>query len=126
MAEPDEKAAVLQQVPPQPASDTSNKKLPDRVEAMYDCDGDEDDELSFVSGEIIAVDGKLLFIENNFTVRARIEKIDSWVLIWFSYPGYKKKQSRHKSLRFLGDFCHDFPKNHLKNFKSVRFSETFL
>jgi len=99
MAEPDEKAAVLQQVPPQPASDTSNKKLPDRVEAMYDCDGDEDDELSFVSGEIIAVDGKLLFIENNSRVRARIEKIDrienDLRCIWFSYTGYGyKKNSR--------------------------------
>ena len=37
-------------------------QLPSRVEALYDCDGDEDDELSFVIGEIIAVVGKLLQI----------------------------------------------------------------
>merc|ERR1719410_2948318 len=33
-------------------------KLPSRVEALYDCDGDEDDELTFVTGEIIQVTGQ--------------------------------------------------------------------
>jgi Arf-GAP/SH3 domain/ANK repeat/PH domain-containing protein len=33
-------------------------ELPRRVEAQYDCDGDEDDELSFVAGEIITVTDK--------------------------------------------------------------------
>lgn len=35
-----------------------DSKLPTRVEALYDCDGDEEDELTFVTGEIIAVTGQ--------------------------------------------------------------------
>ena len=34
------------------------------MEAQYDCDGDDDDELSFVAGEIITVTGTYTLIYN--------------------------------------------------------------
>ena len=53
-------------------------KLPTRVEALYDCDGDEEDELTFVTGEIIAVTGtnsRLLFTCIHFCFQAKKTRI---------------------------------------------------
>lgn len=56
--------------------DMSNMKkvsgLPSRVETLYECDGDEEDELSFVAGEIIAVTGKLEILLLSLLVRRRL------------------------------------------------------
>ena len=38
------------------------------MEALYDCDGDEDDELTFVTGEIIQVTGNTLKLNQTQTI----------------------------------------------------------
>ena len=38
------------------------------MEALYDCDGDEDDELTFVTGEIIQVTGNTLKLNQTKTI----------------------------------------------------------
>ena len=41
------------------------------MEALYDCDGDEDDELTFVTGEIIQVTGNTLKLNQTVLIQTQ-------------------------------------------------------